>query len=87
MTFALHPSLSKLAEAFHRYPVSCGYHEITTHLASFLVCGSKAFMANPAQTGFNQKAANRWTARIVPIVLVAIVGYVTWVIIVLVCGQ
>lgn len=35
----------------------------------------------------NPKALNIWTARIVPLVLVGIVAYSTWVIIVLVCGQ
>lgn len=35
----------------------------------------------------NQKVANRWIARIIPLVLVGIVGYGTWVIIVLVCGK
>ena len=44
-------------------------------------------MANSGRAGFNQKAANRWTARIIPIILVGIVGYVTWVVIVLVSGQ
>ncbi|KAL8693760.1 MAG: hypothetical protein Q9218_001456 [Villophora microphyllina] len=33
----------------------------------------------------NQKALNIWTARIIPLVLAGIVGYSTWVIIVLVC--
>ncbi len=35
----------------------------------------------------NQKVANRWIARIIPLVLVGIVGYATWVVIVLVCGK
>ena len=35
----------------------------------------------------NQKAANIWVARIIPIVLVAIVSYSSWVIVVKVCGK
>lgn len=35
----------------------------------------------------NQKVANLWVARIIPAVLVGIVGYGTWVVIVLVCGK
>ncbi|KAL9039413.1 MAG: hypothetical protein Q9180_002543 [Flavoplaca navasiana] len=33
----------------------------------------------------NQKAINLWTARVIPVVLAGIVGYATWVIVVLVC--
>ena len=40
-----------------------------------------------APTTIDQKAVNLWTARIIPVVLVGIVGYVTWVVVVLVCGQ
>ncbi len=40
-----------------------------------------------AEASFNQKAANLWTSRIIPLILVGIVGYVTWVIIVLLCGK
>ena len=35
----------------------------------------------------DQKAANRWVARFIPMVLIGIVGYATWVIVVLVCGS
>ena len=38
-------------------------------------------------TTINQKVANLWVARIIPLILVGIVGYATWVIIVLVCGE
>ena len=44
-------------------------------------------MAPPTQSGFNQKVANRVTAQVIPILLAAIVGYVTWVVVVLVGGQ
>lgn len=40
-----------------------------------------------AEAGFNQKVANRIAAQVIPIILAAIVGYVTWVVVVLVCGQ
>ncbi len=40
-----------------------------------------------APTTLDQKVVNLWVARVIPIVLVGIVGYVTWVVIVLVCGQ
>lgn len=36
---------------------------------------------------FDPKAVNIWTARVIPVILIGIVGYVTWVVIVLVCGQ
>ncbi|KAL8650839.1 MAG: hypothetical protein Q9210_003594 [Variospora velana] len=36
-------------------------------------------------TTINQKVANLWVARIIPLILVGIVGYATWVIIFLVC--
>ncbi|KAL8667556.1 MAG: hypothetical protein Q9168_007230 [Polycauliona sp. 1 TL-2023] len=35
----------------------------------------------------NQKAINLWTARVIPVILAGIVGYATWVVVVLVCGQ
>lgn len=44
-------------------------------------------MAIPTQDGVHQKVANRLTARIIPIILVGIVGYVSYVVIALVCGQ
>lgn len=44
-------------------------------------------MAIPTQDGGHQKAANRLTARVIPIILVGIVGYVSYVVIALVCGQ
>lgn len=44
-------------------------------------------MAIPTQDGVQQKVANRLTARIIPIILVGIVGYVSYVVIALVCGQ
>lgn len=44
-------------------------------------------MVVPTQAGFNQKLANRITAQIIPVVLAAIVAYVTWVMIKLVSGQ
>jgi len=34
----------------------------------------------------DQKAANLWVARFIPVVLVGIVGYATYVVVVLVCG-
>ncbi len=40
-----------------------------------------------APATLDQKVVNLWTARVIPLILVAIVGYVTWVVIVLVCGQ
>lgn len=33
------------------------------------------------------KAANLWVSRVIPTVLVGIVGYVTWVVVVLVCCE
>ena len=47
----------------------------------------KVLMAPSTTTGFNQKVANRVTAQVIPIVLAAIVGYITWVVVVLVGGQ
>lgn len=44
-------------------------------------------MAIPIQDGVHQKVVNRLTARVIPIILVGIVGYVSYVVIVLVCGQ
>lgn len=44
-------------------------------------------MTSMAPTVFDPKIANIWIARVIPVVLVGIVGYVTWVVIVLVCGQ
>lgn len=44
-------------------------------------------MAIPTQDGVQQKVANRLTARIIPIILVGIVGYVSYVVIAVVCGQ
>lgn len=44
-------------------------------------------MSLPTQDGVHQKVANRLTARVIPIILVGIVGYVSYVVIVLVCGQ
>lgn len=44
-------------------------------------------MAIPTQDGAHQKVANRLTARVIPIILVGIVGYVSYVVIALVCGQ
>ncbi|KAG7008442.1 hypothetical protein G7Y79_00005g015830 [Physcia stellaris] len=38
-----------------------------------------------AKAVFDPKAANIWTARIIPLVLIGIVGYATWVFIVLLC--
>ena len=40
-----------------------------------------------AEASFNQKAVNLWVSRIIPLVLVGIVGYVTWVVILRLCGQ
>ena len=39
-----------------------------------------------APTALN-KAANLWVSRIIPVILVGLVGYVTWVVIVLICGR
>ena len=36
---------------------------------------------------FDPKAANIWTARIIPLILVGILAYVTWVFIGLLCGE
>ena len=36
---------------------------------------------------FDQKAANLWVARFIPLILIGIVGYVTWVVVALVCGK
>lgn len=44
-------------------------------------------MAPPTKAGVNQKLVNRITARIIPTCLAAIVGYVTYIVIVVVCGQ
>lgn len=35
----------------------------------------------------NEKPINRWTARFVPAVLIGIVGYATYVVVVLLCGM
>ena len=40
-----------------------------------------------AQASFNKTAANLWVSRIIPLVLIGIVGYVTWVVIALICGE
>lgn len=40
-----------------------------------------------APTAFDPKAVNIWTARVIPVILIGIVGYVTWVVIVLVCAD
>lgn len=40
-----------------------------------------------AEASFNHKAANLWTSRVIPLILVGIVGYVTWVVVVLLCGE
>lgn len=44
-------------------------------------------MANPTRSNRNQKAINRWTSRIIPVILIGIVAYVTWVIIAHTCGE
>lgn len=36
---------------------------------------------------YDQKAANVWTARVIPLVLIGIVAYSTWVLVALVCGK
>ena len=33
------------------------------------------------------KAINLWTSRIVPVILIALTGYVTWITVVTVCGK
>ena len=35
----------------------------------------------------DHRTANLWTARFIPLLLIGIVGYVTYVIVVLVCGE
>jgi palmitoyltransferase len=45
------------------------------------------FMAGSARAGYDQKAINRWTARVIPLIILGIVGYVSWVMIELVCGM
>ena len=40
-----------------------------------------------ARVDFDPKAANVWTARIIPLILIGIVGYATWVIVVLLSGR
>ena len=40
-----------------------------------------------APTFIDPKTANIWTARIIPLVLIGLAGYVTWVFLVFVCGQ
>jgi palmitoyltransferase len=44
-------------------------------------------MAGSSGAGYDPKVANLWAARIIPVLLVGIVGYVSWVIIELVCGK
>lgn len=44
-------------------------------------------MSRESSKAASQKCANVWTARIIPLILIGIVGYVTWVVVVLVCGQ
>ena len=39
-----------------------------------------------ARVEFDPKAANVWTARIIPLILIGIVGYVSWVVVVLLSG-
>lgn len=40
-----------------------------------------------ARAVFDPKAANVWTARIIPLILVGLLAYVTWVFIGLLCGE
>ena len=40
-----------------------------------------------ARAAFDPKAANIWTARIIPVIIVGILAYVTWVFIGLLCGE
>ena len=40
-----------------------------------------------ASATINHKTLNRWVSRIIPLVLLGIVGYVTWVVVVLVCSR
>ena len=40
-----------------------------------------------ARAAFDPKAANIWTARIIPLILVGLLAYVTWVFIGLLCGE
>ena len=40
-----------------------------------------------APSAINYKAVNRWTARIIPLILFGLLGYVTYVIVALVCGM
>lgn len=61
-------------------PESVKYIVISGYNFNFL-------MAIPTQDGAHQKVANRLTARVIPIILVGIVGYVSYVVIALVCGQ
>ena len=35
----------------------------------------------------NRRAINLWTARLIPIVLAGVVGYATYVLVVLLCGM
>ena len=36
-----------------------------------------------ARVEYDPKAANVWTARIIPLILIGIVGYTSWVVVVL----
>ena len=40
-----------------------------------------------ARFELDPNAANIWTARIIPVILIGLVGYVSWVVIVLLCGE
>ena len=44
-------------------------------------------MAGSSRAGFDEKVANLWAARIIPVILIGIKGYVSWVIIQLVAGK
>lgn len=35
---------------------------------------------------YDPKAANKWTARIIPLILLGLIGYAAWVVTKLVCG-
>lgn len=39
------------------------------------------------RAGYDEKVANLWAARIIPVILIGIKGYVSWVIIQLVAGK
>lgn len=54
-------------------------------MAPSIPAGFNSKVANPKVT--NPKVVNRIVAQVIPIILAAIVGYVTWVIVVLISGQ